>query len=312
MQLLDEAPVLDSEIDSLGHMNVRYYLSRVDRANRALLAALGLESGSTSGTVIRRYDTYSRFHREQFAGATLTVAGGVLDISAESARCFFEIRNPAREEIAATFITVSTLIDAAGQQPRSFPTALTGVNEQYGVRLPDYGAPRSLSLTAPRTDVTLAMLTARVSTEPAAGMMSGRRETTVDAQDCDADGRMREDVDLMFIMHRPQPGESAPAFGPPVMKTDNGHRFSWAMIETRALVLGRPRTGQRLISIGADIAHGERWRQSRRWAFVADTGALVGVNDTVGIALDLDERRSIRIPDAIRETIERTWLPDLA
>ncbi|MCB1683862.1 MAG: thioesterase family protein [Pseudomonadales bacterium] len=312
MQLLDEAPVLDSEIDSLGHMNVRYYLTRVDRASRALLAAVGLASDSAAGAVIRRYDTYSRFHREQFAGATLSVAGGVLDIQADFARCFFEIRNPAREEIAATFITASTLIDTTSQRRLSFPAALAGVNEKYGVRLPDYGTPRSLSLDPPRTDVTLDMLSARVSEEPAAGMMSGRRETTVNAQDCDQNGRLREDVDLMFIMHRPQSGESTPSFGPPVMRTDNGHRFSWAMIETRALVLGRPRSGQRLVSIGADIAHGERWRQSRRWAFVVETGELVGVNDTVGIALDLDERRSIPIPGTIRETIERTWLPDLA
>jgi len=32
----------------------------------------------------------------------------------------------------------------------------------------------------------------------------------------------------------------------------------------------------------------------------------------VGIALDLDERRSVPIPFEVRKTIEETYLPDLA
>jgi hypothetical protein len=96
------------------------------------------------------------------------------------------------------------------------------------------------------------------------------------------------------------------------MKTDEGHRFSWAMIETRALVFGMPSAGDQLVSIGADVAYGERWRQSRRWAFVQQSGRLIGINDTVGIALDLDERRSIAIPNSIRQAIsENNYLPDL-
>lgn len=63
MQLLDEAPVLDSEIDSLGHMNVRYYMGRVFRASAFLQLDLGLNSAIPQGAVLRRYDTYSRFRR---------------------------------------------------------------------------------------------------------------------------------------------------------------------------------------------------------------------------------------------------------
>jgi hypothetical protein len=46
------------------------------------------------------------------------------------------------------------------------------------------------------------------------------------------------------------------------------------------------------------------------WAFVQRSGRLIGINDTVGIALDLDERRSITIPNSIREAIsENNHLP---
>ena len=37
MQYLHETTVLPEEIDSLGHMNVRYYMARMERANRILL-----------------------------------------------------------------------------------------------------------------------------------------------------------------------------------------------------------------------------------------------------------------------------------
>jgi acyl-CoA thioesterase FadM len=312
MQLLDEAPVLDSEIDSLGHMNVRYYLSRVDRANSRLLKAIGLNTDAHPGAGVRRYDTYSKFAREQFAGAQLQVFGGLLELTADHARCYFEIRNSAKQQMAASFITASRLIDVADQRPLAFPETLQRPNEQYAIRLPAHGAPRSLSLDPPRTDISLAELEARVPAEPTPGMMSGRRESTVDAADCAENGRLREDVDLMFVMHKPQAGEQTASFGPPVMKTPEGHRFSWAMIETRAIVLGRPQAGDRLVSIGADIAFGEKWRQSRRWAFIENTDTLIGVNDVVGIALDLDARRSIAIPAAMRETIEANYLPDLA
>jgi acyl-CoA thioesterase FadM len=310
MQILDESSVLESEIDSLGHMNVRFYLSRLGRANTVLLNALGISS-NLGDAVVRRHDTYSRFRREQFAGAELRVAGGVLGLHNDLVRCYFEIRNPEKDEIAATFIVDCGLINPISQQRLAIPIVAAGINEQYGTRLPEHGQPRSLSLDSPRIDITPDELSRRVSRELTPGMMSGYRESVVALQDCDSNGYLREDVDLMFVMHRTQTAEKAASFGPPVMKTTNGNRFSWAMIETRAIVFRRPQAGDRLISIGADVALGERWRQSRRWAFVEKTGVLVGINDVVGMALDLDERRSIVIPDNLRESIERDYLPDL-
>ena len=67
MQQLDQSPVGPEEIDSLGHLNVRFYLARVDRANRVLLNALGLGASvlETRLAVLRRMDTYCKFRRER-------------------------------------------------------------------------------------------------------------------------------------------------------------------------------------------------------------------------------------------------------
>ena len=56
----------------------------------------------------------------------------------------------------------------------SFAETQVGANEKYGVMLPEYGAPRSLSLDTLRMDVAMAQLDRRVTDTPTPGMMSGR------------------------------------------------------------------------------------------------------------------------------------------
>jgi len=314
MHTFDESRVLPEEIDSLGHLNVRFYLERVGRSERSMLAALGLteEILRTAGMRMRPVDTYSQFRREQFEGAELAVLGGVLGTEPTRVRSYFEVRNPARDEIAAVFITTSELADRATRVPRDLPAALRQANEQYGVLLPDYARPRSLSLEAPRTDVDFPDLLARIPEASEFGM-TGRRETEVLAEDCGADGVLRDDVELMFLMFRREADSRDPKkFGPPVLRTDEGHRFGWAMMETRNVELARPRAGDTVAFLGADVAIADKSRQSRRWSFVRDTGQLLGIHDTVGIAIDLDARKAIPIPRSIRAEMERSYLPEYA
>ncbi|MFU8815655.1 MAG: acyl-CoA thioesterase [Pseudomonadales bacterium] len=314
MQQLDASRVGPDEIDSLGHLNVRFYLARVDRASRKLLAALGLTEAELDErhASLRRIDTYSRFRREQFEGAELTVHGGVLGCVGEQLRCYFEIRNPAKDELAAHFVTGTVLGDRASRRPLELPPSVRQVNEQYGVRIPDYAAPRSLSLDPPRTDIAFETLMAQIGDQTEFGM-TGRREGVIEAEDCGPDGVLRDDVELMFVMFRRLVNTADPkAFGPPVLHTDEGHRFGWAMLETRNVELGRPRAGDAIVWLGADVAIAEKSRQSRRWAFVKSTGELLSIHDSVGVAMDLDARRAIVIPRSIRSAMEHHYLPQYA
>jgi acyl-CoA thioester hydrolase len=313
MQILDESPVLDSEIDRLGHMNVMHYMERAGRANDNLLRSRGLtpELRTSLNAALRPTDLYCRFHREQFAGASLQVRGGLLNIDAHRARYYFEIRNPARDEIAATFIIENALVRLNDRTLFDFPEAVVSAPSPERVQIPPYGAPRSLNLEPPRMDVALAELQARVVDLGPAGMMSGQFEHTLDAADCDEYGYLREGANLMMGGRRP-PADEDGKFGPPVLKTDAGHAFGWAILETRAVNLNAPKAGRRLCSIGADIALAAKSRVSRRWTFDKDSGALLGVHDSVAIALDLEERRAIEIPGSMRSVIEQNYLPEYA
>ena len=315
LKVLHESTVQPEEIDALGHMNVRYYMTRVAQANRAMLAELGIQDGS--GKAIRRLDTYTRFHREQFAGARLLTLGGLIaDAGSDESQAingYFEIRNPDNNQVAASFILRSCLIDVSNQQVLDInaTSAKTDLTREYSVRVPEYGMPRSLSLNDPAR-ISLEELEAVVGDDPTPGMMSGRRKNVVYADDCDSDGRLREEVDLMFVLHRPTTGEENEPGGPPVMRDSEGRRYSWAMIETRNVVWHRPMAGEIVLSIGADIANGEKWRQSRRWMFAEETGLLLGISDSVGLCIDLDARRSIPMPFDVIEAIERSSLPQFA
>jgi acyl-CoA thioesterase FadM len=315
LKVLHESTVQPEEIDALGHMNVRYYMTRVDQANRSMLAERGIQE--EPGKAIRRLDTYTRFHREQFAGATLHTLGGLIAVAgsdeSREVNGYFEIRNPDNNQVAASFILRSCLIDVSSQQVLDI-TANSANNDntsEYRVLVPEHGMPRSLSLNDPAR-ISLEELEAVVGDDPTPGMMSGRRKNVVHADDCDSDGRLREEMDLMFVLHRPTTGDEKELGGPPVMRDSEGRRYSWAMIETRSVVWHRPMEDEVVLSIGADIANGEKWRQSRRWMFAEKTGLLLGISDSVGLCIDLDARRSIPMPLDVIEAIERASLPQFA
>ncbi len=320
LKVLHESTVQPDEIDSLGHMNVRYYMARVDQANRAMLAEMGIHEAS--GKAIRRLDTYTRFHREQFSGATLHTLGGLIAVEgADDSReveGYFEIRNPDNNQVAASFILRSCMIDVASQQVLAISASRANASDDdddgagdFSATVPEHGMPRSLSLNEP-AKVPLDELEAVIGDAETPGMMSGRHENTVHIEDCDKDGRLREDVDLMFVLHRPTPEEEGKTDGPPIMRDAEGRRYSWAMIETRSVVWHRPVAGETVLSIGADVANGEKWRQSRRWMFAKETGLLLGISDSVGLCIDLDARKSISMPLDVIEVIERNSLPQFA
>lgn len=312
MQLLHESTVLPEEIDSLGHMNVRHYLTRTEQANRVLIERLGVGEEALAGGFLRCTDIYTRFRREQFEGARLHAVGGLLEAaeSAEGAvRSYVEIDNPDTGDVAATFIVTTALIDSATRRalPLRVPDAPAAV-----VEVPDFARPRSLSLEPVNTAVSLEELNARIPDIEGGGMMSGRREAVIEETEVDETGWLREDVELMFLPFVKMAQQAGLKPGPPVFETADGRRIGWAVMETRTQSFGQPRLGDRLAYFSADLALEEKSRQSRRWALDQDTGRLLGISDTVGICIDLDARRAVPWPDEMREQIARYLRPDLA
>jgi|GEM_PF-487341 len=319
--LLHQSEVAPEEIDSLGHMNVRFYIARVVKANAELLKRAGLYDPAAGNQRIRQADTYTRFHKEQFAGASLHTLGGFVESGSANILegpsgilCYFEIRNAETGAVAATFLVRSTLSDAQAQQSIDLPPQTTWQNSQWAMAIPKQGLPRSLKLSEPSL-LDYETVDAAVVDSPVIGMMSGRREGVVRPEDCTPEGRLKDELDVMFLIARQHmeaeklAGDKA--FGPPVQTDSKGRRFSWAMMETRSVQFQRPKLGDRVVSLGADIAWSDKWRHSRRWTFVADSGQLLGIADSLGICIDLDARRALAIPPELMGPIEQHAVPHL-
>ncbi len=310
MKNLHESIVQESEIDSLGHMNVRFYIERAAKAHQLLLNELGVSPGE--GQQLRRLDTHNRFHREQFAGATLHTYGGLVTTeNNDSITGYYEIRNVEKEQVAATFIITSQLLNISTGSPVEIPSPDRQLADSLTIEIPEHGRPRSLFLNPPRRP-TFEEVEPLIPDHELLGGMSGRREGVILEEDCDSSGRLGEDKDLVHVVFRPQPGEDIREMGPPHLRDEQGRLYSWAMMEIRSIVFERPRLGEGIISLSTDVNFGEKWRHSRRWIFSKDSGALLGISDQTGICMDLEARRAIAMPDEVREVIEANCLRDFA
>ncbi len=308
MLKLHDSRVAADEIDSLGHLNVRHYLERMDAGIGVLLADLKRPAGA----VLRRVDTYSRFRREQFEGAALEVWGGVLDLGEQGLRSYIEIRNAENGDVAACFVAVAQLVDPARQAVLGIPPDFEVSAPQRLDAIPRHGQPRTLSLAPPRVDLSIDMLDAVIPDAEDGAVMTGKYFADVLAQDVDANGWLKEDIEVMFLpFHRAvQSGGARP--GPPVFETRDGLRVGLAMMETRTIRYHQARLGDRVRYFGADLALSGKSRHSRRWAFAEQTGALLGISDSVGVCIDLGARRAIDMPEEMRNAMSRHLLPELA
>jgi acyl-CoA thioester hydrolase len=317
MELLYSSEVKSSEIDHLGHMNVRYYMERAQQANNVLTESLGLTPAACKalGARLVQHDTYTRYHREQFKGSQLVVRGGVLSAGRDGLSLYFEVANDEKQQIAATFILNVSLVERTTRRRLPLPEGAVASAAARLIEAPEHGRPRSLDLGAPRLDVRFEDLAERLGDDHG-DPMSRRMERVIEAADCDEFGFLRDSQDMMFGTLRmprpPQEGEGEPSWGPMTFTSDEGHRFGWASMETRTVRVSQPRAGDRLCSIGAEIALHGKARHSRRWIFNTTTGALVSLNDNVSVALDLDARRSIEIPSKVRSQLERRHFPEFA
>ncbi|HXQ10543.1 MAG TPA: thioesterase family protein [Caulobacteraceae bacterium] len=311
MRTFDTADVKPEEIDGLGHMNVRYYAERAQRANEALLAELGLDACGEAGPRLIQPDTYTRYQREQFAGATLVVRGGVLEADANGVRCYYELANPAKDEIAATFLITSALADRMSGETAPLPQAVVANANARRIELPAHGRPRTIDTRPPRTDLDFAELSARLAEDPD-DPMSRRSEWVVPPEACDENGLLADVGAMMFGGFRMPTAEEMRQYGPMTFSTDEGHRVGWASLETRMIRVSPARVGDALCSLGAEIGLHSKVRHTRRWMFNTTTRRLVTLNDNVNIALDLDARRAIDIPASLRRSIEARHVPEFA
>lgn len=303
--LIDTAlgSVQPHECDVMGHMNVRHYVARSLQALAALALALGLGPRVLRERRLRLgvVDHHIRFQAELHPGAGFAIGGGLLAHDARGFTAYQEMRHTGgARAVAATFRTEAALFDATSGERVPLPV-LAGA-AALAVVLPDHARPKGLELAPPRPRPhwheadTLRLPLAH------AGQVA--------ADECDADGWLREDGIIARIWdgvpNLPTRGVHAAAAGE--ARADRGGIGS-AALEYRLHYHATPRAGDLLAVRSALRSVGSKTTVAGHWLFDRESELAVATAELVSITFDLATRKARELDAATRERLAGWVVP---
>jgi len=291
---LARSSVQSWECDTMGHMNVQFYVERCGDALAALGAKLGLDPGGLARTGLRLdvADAHIRFLRELRPGTPYYLRGGVIEIGDLDLIAYCELVQTFNDEPAATFRSVLQLWDGVRQDCYGFEDGVRAMAMKHRVEVPAYGQPRGLALIPPRAAPTLA--------EAEALKLIATYQGVVRQQECDAYGYLQP----RFFMARVS--DSIPNLLVQTSGRNRGEPGSTggAALEYRFIYRKFPRAGD-LIAIRSGLRSvGEKTYVWAHWMFDVETGEAVATSEAVAVAMDMTTRKAIVLPPELRARLE--------
>ena len=282
------------QADQMGHMNVQFYLEQATQG----LAALGVHLGlgprfidAERARLIAR-DHHVRFLREQRPGAPFTIRAGVLAVQDFSLRVYSEMWNTVSGEVAATFAADVELMDEDSRETKPLPARAKTAAKALIVDLPVHGAPRGLQIYQPRRAPTLA--------EAEAMKLVFTWQGEIQATQCDAQGFLAT-RHFMGIVSDSIPNLLGQTRGDDRSKSST---VGGAALEYRFHYHFYPKAGDVLTLRSGLKEVGPKTYTWCHWLFDLESGKCAGTAEAVAIALDLETRKAIPIPDDLRGRLE--------
>ncbi len=299
---LIESPVGADEIDELGHLSVPFYEARAIAACQKLAQRhrLDIARARSHGIEFTLVDAYLRNLREQFLGAPLLVRGGVLAVSETRLQCYQELINTETDELSATFVYTFELQRQTSREPLPLPDEVIESATDGIIPWPEHGRPRTIDLKHMPAMPDLATLQQLD--------LALNQPFTIDAEACDETGLYLAER----FSHLPYSGERVDDPGAQwVFETADGHRLGMADLESRQMLFSLPRAGERVQAFRAEVDIGRKTFYRNHWVYSLDSVQLISFTSLVSVALDLDARRAVEIPQDMRAALERRYHPEL-
>ncbi|MGZ6884888.1 MAG: thioesterase family protein [Acidimicrobiia bacterium] len=287
--------VTEEQIDHLGHMNVRFYGVNAAAGTRALLGMLG--ASDERGRVV---DLYTRHHREQLLGAALAVRSGVVDVLPDGLRLYHELVDEETGVLAATFVH-RVRID--GDETNGPSPAVAAAARARLVTIPPHGATRTISLATDPVASAPGLEVLRTRD------LAIRKVRAVGPEECSPAGDLLPTMAAGLVWAGEPVDDRFPAL---LHEGPNGERMGWASMETRMAIRRFPRVGDRIQSFSAVVGLGDKILHNVMWAYDVDVEDLLVTFEVVNLAFDVNGRKPMRIPDAIRAAQSASLHPDLA
>ncbi len=288
------------ECDQMGHMNVQFYLDKADQGLTALALELGLgpTQARSAGVMLRAREHHVRFLREQRPGSPYFLRGGIVAVGDSGLTVYQEMVETVSDKAAATFLIDVECVDVASRKPQPLSETLRAGCEQR-VEVPVHGRPRGLELTPPRPAPALA-------DAERSGML--RTWQGVISREQGDDAGFLTVRHFMGIVSDSIPNLLALTGGSDRSKTPG---VGGAALEYRFVYRGQPRVGDVLTLRSGLKQVGSKAYTWCHWLFDLETGTAVATAEAVAIAMDLEARRAIPIPEAMRANLEARVIPGL-
>ena len=288
------------ECDQMGHLNVGFYVAKSMEALAGLAAELGMPrafAANAEATLVVR-EQHIRFIKEARPGAPLTITGGVIEMGEADAR-FMLLMHHHTGELAASFQTLAVHATARDGRAFPWPDRIRARAEALKVEVPENAAPRSVGLDPITTQASLARA------DELGLIRTGLR--VIDAQDCDAFGRMRTET----FMHRLSDGISHLFAGRRPGAMDPDRKIGGAALEYRLIHHAWPRAGDRVALRSGSAGGDARFRRLVHWLLNPDTGRPWGSAEAIAVSFDLETRKLITLSDEDLARVEAEAVPGL-
>lgn len=293
------------ECDEMGHMNVRFYVTRAMEGLAGLAALLGLPNAFApgSGATLLVRDQHIRFLRECHAGAPLHMTGGVIEMGEDEARFLQLLIHSGTGEIAATYQT--TVAHVTSHEARPFPWSKRTLDlaETLKVEAPKQAQARSIDLGPIDSQASLPRAEELGLVRIALG--------SIGLTDIDIFGRMRveqfigrvsDGIPGLVGQFRSTVAAKAP---------ERPKRVGGAVLEYRLAFLDWPRSGDR-VEIRSGLAGLDAKTQRLiHWMLDPETGKAWGTSEAIAITFDLDARKIVAISEEAQAELATQITPGL-
>ena len=273
--------------DRMQHMNIQFYMERMDEADAFVAAALGDTplTRRDSGAGLMPVEQRITFMHEQIAGAVTAARSGVRGLEGDAVLWHTDLRQSDTDQSAARFETRSVYADLATGTPLPLPPALRARAMEEAAGWTHAALPRPLGPPPATEPAGTAFDTARLGTQ---------------AWECDRHGwlmprfmmRMLSDSTIHAFVRFGLPHSELQARG-----------LGGAALEYRIVTRRRIRNGDAVaISCAPVEMSGKTWRFAH-WVRNAVTGELLATAETVAVLFDFATRKAVPLPPDIHAKI---------
>lgn len=288
------------EIDQMGHMNVQFYVQRASDGLAALAVCLSLgpQRARAMGAHLYTRDMHVRFLRERRVGAAFFMRAGILAADSQGLQAYVEMVGTVSGTVAAAFTLDVELRDDASGERRPFDDAVVQAACAVQAERPTHGQVRGVSDGQPCAALTL-------DKAEAMGLFT-TYQSCISSAHCGPQGLLSLQQ-FMAIVSNAVPNLLARARSERAQNEEAGG----AALEYRYVLRQYPRAGD-VVTVRTGLkAIDDKTYSWCHWLFDLETGTALASAEAIGVALDLESRKAIAIPDAMRARLESLVVDDL-